>query len=281
MEQVFSEALMSFGFTVMRYAVVAGVFFIVFYRVLRSKLGRAKIQERKAAGSDFIREVKYSLVSSFVFAMIAMLLMVPAVGKYTLIYTDVNEYPLLWLPASVALSLVIHDTYFYWIHRLLHLKRIFPIAHLVHHRSTNPSPWAAYSFHIAESVLEGGVLIVLAFLVPMHPMAIVGFVLSSLLINVYGHLGYEVMPRWFRHSIMFEVFNTSVHHNLHHSKFRGNYGLYFRIWDRVMGTEHPDYVKEYDKIQQRRFGHSEDVKQFDSPQPSLLKEYDEAKVHDI
>jgi len=41
---------------------------------------------------------------------------------------------------------------------------------------------------------------------------------------------------------------------MHHSKFKGNYGLYFRIWDRLMKTEHPDYVKDYDRIQERRFG---------------------------
>ncbi|MEM7511464.1 MAG: hypothetical protein AAF388_11060 [Bacteroidota bacterium] len=29
--------------------------------------------------------------------------------------------------------------------------------------------------------------------------------------------------------------------------------MYFRIWDRLMGTEHPDYMKEYDKIQEKRF----------------------------
>lgn len=48
--------------------------------------------------------------------------------------------------------------------------------------------------------------------------------------------------------------NTSTHHNIHHSKFNGNYGLYFRFWDKMMGTEHPDYVKKYDEIQKRRFG---------------------------
>ncbi|NBW42885.1 MAG: hypothetical protein EBR29_03555, partial [Sphingobacteriia bacterium] len=30
--------------------------------------------------------------------------------------------------------------------------------------------------------------------------------------------------------------NTSRHHNLHHARFQGNYGLYFLIWDRWMGT---------------------------------------------
>ncbi|RZK36489.1 MAG: fatty acid hydroxylase family protein, partial [Pedobacter sp.] len=89
---------------------------------------------------------------------------------------------------------------------------------------------------------------------PMHKLAIILFVLVGFIINVYGHLGYETAPKWLRKSFLFEIINTSVHHNLHHSKFNGNYGLYFRIWDRLCKTENPDYVKEYDRVQTNRFG---------------------------
>jgi lathosterol oxidase len=96
-------------------------------------------------------------------------------------------------------------------------------------------------------------------LIPIHPLTIILFTVIGFMINVYGHLGYEIAPRWLRGSFLFEVVNTSVHHNLHHSKFKGNYGLYFRVWDRLMGTEHPDYVKDYDRVQQNRFGVDEKV----------------------
>jgi sterol desaturase/sphingolipid hydroxylase (fatty acid hydroxylase superfamily) len=74
------------------------------------------------------------------------------------------------------------------------------------------------------------------------------------MINVYGHLGFEIAPKWYRRTWIFEVLNTSVYHNLHHENFIGNFGLYFKVWDRLMGTEHPDYVQRYDEIQERRFG---------------------------
>jgi Delta7-sterol 5-desaturase len=45
---------------------------------------------------------------------------------------------------------------------------------------------------------------------------------------------------------------SSTHHNMHHSKFNGNYGIHFRIWDRLFGTEFKDYETEYDKIQERK-----------------------------
>jgi sterol desaturase/sphingolipid hydroxylase (fatty acid hydroxylase superfamily) len=95
---------------------------------------------------------------------------------------------------------------------------------------------------------------VLALVLPLHPGTILAFTIVSFLVNVYGHLGYEIMPRRFRHSVWFGIINTSCHHNLHHRRFKGNYGLYFRWWDRLMKTEHPDYVKEYDRVQAQRFG---------------------------
>jgi lathosterol oxidase len=49
--------------------------------------------------------------------------------------------------------------------------------------------------------------------------------------NVYGHLGFEILPRPLRRWL-----NTSSAHNLHHKKFTGNYGLYTLFWDRLMGT---------------------------------------------
>ena len=132
--------------------------------------------------------------------------------------------------------------------------KLYRQVHLVHHKSFNPSPWASYAFHFFEAITENMILVLLAFAMPMHPIALFAFGTASFVINVYGHLGYEVMPKWFRATILFEIVNTSVHHNLHHSKVFCNYGLYFRIWDRLMGTEHSDYVKEYDKIQEKRFG---------------------------
>jgi sterol desaturase/sphingolipid hydroxylase (fatty acid hydroxylase superfamily) len=189
-----------------------------------------------------------------VLAIIALVILYTPFSKYTRVYFNLSDHPGWWLPVSVLLSLVIHDTYFYWTHRILHHPRFFRVAHLVHHQSTNPSPWTSYSFHFIEAWVEGAVLLPIVFILPMHPLGIILFAISGFIINVYGHLGYEIMPRHFRKSFLFEIFNTSVHHNLHHSKFKGNYGLYFRIWDRLMGTENPDYVKEYDRVQARRFG---------------------------
>jgi sterol desaturase/sphingolipid hydroxylase (fatty acid hydroxylase superfamily) len=250
---VTNEIVKIFGASAIRYFILAGIPFLVFYLAYPNKLNSRKIQQRLASKKDFIREIWHSMQSTLVFTLITALILFTPVRNYTQVYANLNDYPIWYFFVSVALSLVIHDTYFYWMHRILHHKTLFNLTHLVHHRSTNPSPWTSYSFHLLEAIAEGGVLFVLIAIMPIHPLAILLFTVLSFIINVYGHLGYEIMPRGFRNSVWFEVLNTSVHHNLHHSKFKGNYGLYFRVWDRLMGTEHPDYVKEYDKIQARRF----------------------------
>jgi len=35
---------------------------------------------------------------------------------------------------------------------------------------------------------------------------------------------------------------------MHHSKFNCNYGLYFNIWDRIMGTLHHEYMNKFDEV---------------------------------
>ena len=254
MEQIVEAIGKLFSVTVVRYFILAGIPFLLFYALLTTKFKNAKIQTAVATKKDFIREILHSIGSSLVLAAVASVVLVTPLRSYTLLYKNLNEYTYWWLPVSLLLSLVIHDTYFYWMHRLLHHKSIFRYTHLVHHRSTNPSPWASYSFHLLEAFAEGGIVILLAFVLPLHPSVLILFTITSFIINVYGHLGYEVMPKSFRHSFLFGIINTSVYHNLHHSKFKGNYGLYFRWWDRLMGTEHPDYVKMYDSIQEKRFG---------------------------
>ena len=39
---------------------------------------------------------------------------------------------------------------------------------------------------------------------------------------------------------------------MHHAGgFNHNFGFYFTYWDKLMGTEHPDYVATYDRVTAR------------------------------
>jgi Delta7-sterol 5-desaturase len=39
---------------------------------------------------------------------------------------------------------------------------------------------------------------------------------------------------------------------MHHgTSYNHNYGFYFTWWDKLMGTEHPDYVQTFDRVTRR------------------------------
>jgi len=247
-----------------RYFIFAGIPFLIIYILFPDKFSKNKIQSKFAKRKDFIREILHSMQTTFILTGIGLLILKTPLREYTQVYTNLTEYSLWWIPLSVVVALIIHDTYFYWMHRTVHHPRFYKRVHLLHHKSVNPSPWTSYSFHFMEGILEAMVAPIILWLIPMHPLSLILFTLASFIINVYGHLGYEVAPKWFRHSFLFEIINTSTHHNIHHAKSKGNYGLYFRVWDRLMGTEDPDYVKNYDKIQKRRFGNLHTIRSLET-----------------
>ena len=128
----------------------------------------------------------------------------------------------------------------------MHHPTLFKHVHLVHHKSTNPSPWTSYAFHLFEAIIEVGIHPLLAFTIPLYAPALGMFFIFQIFYNVYGHLGFEIYPKGFQKHWIGKWINTSVAHNLHHKKFDGNYRLYLLFWDRIMGTLRKDYDETYD-----------------------------------
>ena len=77
------------------------------------------------------------------------------------------------------------------------LAKLFKYFHLIHHKSTNPSPWAAYAFHPLEAVIEASIIFLIVWLIPYHRTALLAFLTFMITYNVYGHLGYELYPKRF------------------------------------------------------------------------------------
>lgn len=152
-------------------------------------------------------------------------------------YLDPLAYPLWYLPLSVLIYLFAHDTWFYWTHRLLHRPRLFRMAHAVHHASKPPTAWTAMSFHPIEALTGAVVIPALVFLVPIHMGALAVVLLVMTVMGITNHMGWEMFPRWLIHSRFGNWVITASHHERHHEQYACNYGLYFRFWDRVCGTD--------------------------------------------
>jgi len=69
----------------------------------------------------------------------------------------------------------------------------------------------------------------------------------QILRNAQGHSGIEFHHHKWVDSPL-DIFTTTTHHDMHHQKVKGNYGLYFTWWDRIMGTELPGYKAEFRRI---------------------------------
>jgi Delta7-sterol 5-desaturase len=232
-----------------RYFLVAGIFFICYYVFWRNRLRYRKIQNRFPKLKDYQREIGYSILTMIIFAAVPFLIVKnPLVVRHTRYYTGIAERGWLYFILALPLMFLIHDAYFYWTHRLMHHKKLFPLFHRAHHQSVNPSPWAAYSFHPLEALVEAGIFPVFLFAIPIHPLHLLIFFFFMILYNVYGHLGYELYPRWFNRHAIGKWINTSVSHNLHHQYFKGNYSLYFTFWDRAMGTLRKDYDQRFEEL---------------------------------
>ena len=146
-----------------------------------------------------------------------------------------------WIVASFALTVLAHDAWFYWAHRTMHRPRYFRAFHRRHHRSMNPTPFTAYSFDLGEAAVMAAFTPLWLLLVPVAWPAFAAFMLHQIVRNVMGHSGYELFPARADGGPLFDWMTTVTHHDLHHAQAGYNYGFYFTFWDRVMGTEHPDY----------------------------------------
>lgn len=240
--------LFSAIFVFLRYASTAGLAFIIFYILWKQSFTHIKIQTKFPNTQRIWHEIQHSALTAMVFALLGIGIYFMRLAGWTEIYLDVNEYGWGYFAFSVVFLIVLHDTYFYWMHRLMHHPKLFPILHKVHHVSNNPTPWASLSFHPLEALLEIGIVPLAILFMPFHPVALLIFATWSLTWNVLGHLGYELFPRGFVHHPFFRWFNTSTHHNMHHARSNCNYGLYFNFWDTVVGTNDPNYRAEFDRI---------------------------------
>ncbi|WP_454598137.1 sterol desaturase family protein [Qipengyuania sp. SM2507] len=189
-------------------------------------------------GPQMRREIFWSLASAAIYGIPAGI-----VGwgwqerGWTQIYIGWQDFPLWYIPLSVLLYLFAHDTWFYWSHRWMHRPRLFRSMHAVHHASRPPTAWAAMSFHPYEALTGAFVIPLLVFVVPIH-VAMLGLVLAIMTVmGVTNHMGWEMFPRRLVHSRLGNWLITASHHQRHHEEYRCNYGLYFRFWDRVCGTD--------------------------------------------
>lgn len=219
-----------------RYLLVAGLFYVVFYVWQPERWKERKLSVKSYPAGQLKKEIKWSTLSSSIFALAGAVAWWLWQSGNTLVYTDITIYGWWYLPLSLLVSMFIQETYYYWLHRLMHHKAIFSIVHKVHHNSMTTSPFTAFSFHPLESVIQAVVLLVIPMVLPLHPLVILTQLAFMSFTSVINHLNIDIFPNNGAKKAISQIMIGATHHSLHHRRHQKNFGLYFTFWDKLLNT---------------------------------------------
>ncbi|EEQ91349.2 oxidoreductase [Blastomyces dermatitidis ER-3] len=140
------------------------------------------------------------------------------------LFTITSTYPTpRELIADFAYALLLRELLFYTAHRSLHHPKLYTRFHKQHHSFTAPMAFAAQYAHPLEHMLANVMPIVLPLaLRRAHILSFALFLTSMLIETASVHSGYD--------------FAGARKHDLHHEKFRVNYGA-LGLLDWVFGTD--------------------------------------------
>lgn len=194
------------------------------------------------------REIFWSFLTSLIFGCAGIVMIVLWQKGITSIYVEWSVYPIWYVPLSIIMILMLHETYYYWLHRWMHLPVVYRLMHKVHHDSLNTSAWTAFSFHPLESLLQALIIPLLVIFIPIHIYGLF-FILTIMTVSAtINHMGFEIYPKGWNRNPFLKWIIGATHHDQHHKLFRYNYGLYFTFWDRWMGTESMDFEKKFNEV---------------------------------
>ena len=162
------------------------------------------------------------------------------------VFMDWREHPI-WF---VALFLIIpfwSALHFYFVHRLLHWRPLYRIAHAVHHRNVALCPWSGFSMHPIEHVLYLSTVLV-HLVVLSHPLHVIFHCQWQAIGANTSHAGFEAIT--FRGKPV--LYLTSYFHQMHHRYYDCNYGNPLMLWDKWLGSYHDGTPESWEEIKKQR-----------------------------
>jgi Delta7-sterol 5-desaturase len=230
-----------------QYLIPGALLYGVFWIVLKKTLGHKKIQKVWPDRQDLFREIIISFYNIVTIGALSVLILLIASSEYSRLYPQFGQRGVLYEVFAFLAYAIALDSYYYWVHRLLHHPRFYRRIHLIHHLSKAPTPWATFAIAPLEQFIVAVFYMGIICLVPISIPMFTAFVLIGLIRQFIGHLGFEVFPRscvdgWLGWSL------TVTHHDMHHKHITCNYGLYFSFWDWLMGTNHADYKPTFSNL---------------------------------
>ena len=205
---------------------------------MNRRLASVKIQPRETGAALVRRDRRQSLRS---LAGIAAMF---GIGQWAYQTLGIGlAAPTSWLGLALSFvgSMILFDTWFYWFHRLVHVRALYKPIHQWHHMTVTPVAWSNNSDRLVDNLLLQSYWLFAHLLIPIAPAVLLAHKIYDQVTGVIGHSGYEHGGIWcWPPSPLVGV----THHDQHHRYFRCNYATHFTLWDRLMGTLHPDHDAE-------------------------------------
>lgn len=173
----------------------------------------------------------------------------------SVLYEDLPDLKTLFL--HLGIFLVCEDFTFYWAHRILHIKSIYPYIHKIHHQYRLVVGISTEYCHPFEYVVanllasSSGALLMGK---NTHLFTYYIWVFIRICETTDGHSGYE-FP-WSPYRLL--AFSAGQeYHNYHHLNFDGNYGSFLTIWDRIFNTTNKAFLNFINNKYENEYLHPE------------------------
>lgn len=210
---------------------------------LNARHPERKIQQRQSS-SRVIDDIRSSMVQ-LIFTSLCLTSGLYAQNRGWTLFEPIE---LGWwsVPLFFLISLILHDTWFYWGHRILHTRMFFRF-HKPHHRNITPTVWSNDSGSTVDTLFAHSYYALVLLVVPIPAAVLLAHRLFDQVSAAIGHCGYEhfasVTARkpW--------PLLCTLFHDQHHQYFVYNYGNYFSVWDRLCDTVHPAYDSSVEKFE--------------------------------
>lgn len=229
------------------YGVLIGVYFFTGWLIEKKVMKHPdwKIQkDHFVKRADKLLDIKQSVISLMVISFFIALGYTLQSHGLTLFQLEYHSFlrALIEYPFYFILSMVLFDTWFYWMHRLIHVQPLFKYVHAWHHRQSlrTPSTWANNSDTILDDIFLQSYWVFSFILLPFPPLVLFAHKIYDQITGMMGHSGYEISGSL---PLKFKFLVAVLHHDQHHSAVKYNFATHFSWWDRWAGTLHPEYDK--------------------------------------
>lgn len=119
-----------FSCLIIYYFVPITIAYYFLYIRNKEKFRQFKIQQKYPTNIQIKREIKYSIISMFIFSLAGLLIYEYSIRGLTSMYFKISDYGMFYFFISFFITIFVNDTLFYWSHRFMHLKSIFRYVHL-------------------------------------------------------------------------------------------------------------------------------------------------------